>query len=137
MEELTLERAVSLERVLRTASEADVFSRMGMLNALLPDMVLVAKAARERALDGDRSSVRVGQVWIYSSLVQGVAPVVHVITRLDGDVCESTSVFTDDGSSHEGCIISGAGLGGVGISSLLAGGDGAGTWTKVMESRLP
>ncbi len=47
MEELTLERAVSLERSLKAAGEADIFVRMGMLTALLPDMVLAARMARE------------------------------------------------------------------------------------------
>ncbi len=53
METLTLERVVSLEKMLDAAERADVFFRMGMLNSLLPDIILAAKLAREYLESGE------------------------------------------------------------------------------------
>ena len=73
------------------------------------------------------SAVSVGQVWLY--LRDGSpAPVVHVVSRVDGEVCESTSVFRD-GTANERVTLSGAGCGGAGMACMLAGRDLAGTWT--------
>lgn len=76
------------------------------------------------------TDICVGQVWLYQRMDRSysLAPVAHIITRVDGDILESTSVFTDDGKSQS-CTLSGAGCGGVGFRYMKAGGDGAGTWT--------
>lgn len=75
------------------------------------------------------NGVKTGQVWIYER--DGCGPVVHVISKVDGEVCESTSVFSSDGKAHERCVISGAGCGGVGIQYMLDGRDKVGTWRRL------
>ncbi len=72
-------------------------------------------------------AVSVGQVWLY--LRDGsLTPVMHVVTRVDGEVCESTSVFPD-GTANERVTIGGAGCGGAGMAYMLAGRDPVGSWT--------
>lgn len=77
-------------------------------------------------------TVRKGQVWLYRR-TDGVPPVVHVVTKADGEVCESTSVFTEDGLPNERTVLSGAGCGGIGIRRMEAGKDKVGTWALLYD----
>jgi hypothetical protein len=84
-------------------------------------------------------TVKRGQVWLYQRDDNpSCRPVVHVITKVDGEICESTSVFVPageeadfDGKAHEHCTISGTGCGGIGMKRMLEGRDGAGTWRRL------
>lgn len=74
--------------------------------------------------------IRAGQVWLYQRTDRpDVAPVVHVITKVENGVCESTSVFTDDGTPHLKCVLSGEGTRGIGLKHMADGRDAVGTWT--------
>lgn len=80
------------------------------------------------------TAVRVGQVWEYRRREPRVlAPVVHVVTRVEGDEGESVSVFTCDGYVNVRCVLSGRGCEGRGLRSMLSGGDGVGTWRLLYE----
>ena len=74
--------------------------------------------------------IAVGQVWLYQRLKpKKNPPVVHVITVVDGDHVESTSVFTQDGKSHERVPLSRPEGAGSGLKHILQGFDDVGTWT--------
>ena len=75
--------------------------------------------------------IRPGQVWIYQRLEPLCPPVVHVVTVVDGDYAEATTVFTDDGKASERVTLSGRGCGGIGIKNMLAGHDAVGIWKQI------
>jgi len=73
--------------------------------------------------------IKVGQVWLYQRTDQVCAPVVHIVTKVESELAESTSVFTSTGKAHERCILSGIGCKGRGVKQMVAGKDSVGVWT--------
>ena len=80
-----------------------------------------------------KSTVRKGQVWAYQRT--GCPPVIHVVTNIDDDYGESTSVFTKDGTANKSVILSGRGCNGTGLKHMEQGRDDAGTWTLLLDAQ--
>jgi hypothetical protein len=71
-------------------------------------------------------TVEVGQFWVHRR--DGLPPVIHEVTMVEGEYAESTSTLSD-GTTNEHCILSGVGSNGVGLRRMLDGRDETGIWT--------